>query len=140
MELSAEIRVLRVWRACHGQLRPSSFPPPAGDVDPGERSAIARAIWNLVENAAKWSNGAGGVDLTVAGGEVIVRDHGPGVPAADRPFIFDRFYRSEAARGRPGSGLGLAIVRQIAENHGGRVDVEEAEGGGARFRLVLVAS
>jgi two-component system, OmpR family, sensor histidine kinase MprB len=93
----------------------------------GDPEALERAIWNLVENAAKWSNGTGRVDLTVAGG-------------ADRPFIFDRFYRSEAARGRPGSGLGLAIVRQIAESHGGRVDVEDAEGGGACFRLVLVPS
>jgi two-component system sensor histidine kinase MprB len=106
----------------------------------GDPEAVERAIWNLVENAAKWSNGSGRVELTVAGGEVTVRDHGPGVPAADRPFIFDRFYRSESARGQPGSGLGLAIVRQIAESHGGRVEVEDAEGGGARFRLALVRS
>jgi hypothetical protein len=66
---------------------------------------------------------------------VTVRDHGLAVPAADQPFIFDRFYRSEASRGHPGSGLGLAIVRQIAENHGGRIGVEEAAGGGACFRL-----
>jgi two-component system sensor histidine kinase MprB len=104
----------------------------------GDAEELERAVWNLVENAAKWSNGAGRVDLTVGDGEVVVRDHGPGVPEADRPFIFDRFYRSEAARGQPGSGLGLAIVRQIAESHGGRVEVENAEGGGARFRLVLV--
>jgi two-component system, OmpR family, sensor histidine kinase MprB len=106
----------------------------------GDRDELERAVWNLVENAAKWSNGGGRIDLTIVGGEVTVRDHGPGVPEADRPFIFDRFYRSEAARGQPGSGLGLAIVRQIAESHGGRVDVENAEGGGARFRLVLVPS
>jgi two-component system, OmpR family, sensor histidine kinase MprB len=106
----------------------------------GDPEEVERAIWNLVENAAKWSDGRGRVELTVGGGEVTVRDYGPGVPAADRPFIFDRFYRSEAARGQPGSGLGLAIVRQIAESHGGRVDVEDADGGGARFRLALVPS
>jgi two-component system, OmpR family, sensor histidine kinase MprB len=106
----------------------------------GDPEEIERAIWNLVENAVKWSGGRGRVELSVADGEVTVRDHGPGVPAADRPFIFDRFYRSDAARARPGSGLGLAIVRQIAESHGGRVGVEEAEGGGARFRLALVSS
>jgi two-component system, OmpR family, sensor histidine kinase MprB len=106
----------------------------------GDAEELERAVWNLVENAAKWSKGGDRIELTLAGGEIIVRDHGPGVPEADRPFIFDRFYRSEAARGQPGSGLGLAIVRQIAESHGGRVDVEDAEGGGARFRLVLVAS
>jgi two-component system, OmpR family, sensor histidine kinase MprB len=104
----------------------------------GNPEELERALWNLVENAAKWSNGGGRIDLTVVGGEVTVRDHGPGVPAADRPFIFDRFYRTDAARGQPGSGLGLAIVRQIAESHGGRVEVEDAEGGGARFRLVLL--
>jgi two-component system, OmpR family, sensor histidine kinase MprB len=106
----------------------------------GDREELERAVWNLVENAAKWSNGGGRIDLTIAGGEVSVRDHGPGVPETDRPFIFDRFYRSETARGQPGSGLGLAIVRQIAESHGGRVDVENADGGGARFRLVLMPS
>jgi two-component system, OmpR family, sensor histidine kinase MprB len=106
----------------------------------GDPEELERALWNLVENAAKWSNGGGRIELTVGGGEVTVRDHGPGVPEADRPFIFDRFYRAQAARGQPGSGLGLAIVRQIAESHGGRVEVENAEGGGARFRLVLVRS
>ena len=106
----------------------------------GDREELERAIWNLVENAAKWGNGGGRIDLTIVGGEVTVRDHGPGVPDADRPFIFDRLYRSEAARSQPGSGLGLAIVRQIAESHGGPVDVENAEGGGAHFRLVLVPS
>jgi two-component system sensor histidine kinase MprB len=104
----------------------------------GDSDELERAIWNLVENAAKWSNGVGRVDLVVADGAVAVRDHGPGVPAADQPFIFDRFYRSEAARSQPGSGLGLAIVRQITENHGGRIELEEAPGGGARFRLSLV--
>jgi two-component system, OmpR family, sensor histidine kinase MprB len=104
----------------------------------GDTEELERAIWNLVENAAKWSEG--GVEVVVAGGEVVVRDHGPGVPASDRPYVFDRFYRSEVARGRPGSGLGLAIVRQIAESHGGRVEVDEAPGGGARFRLSLLAA
>jgi two-component system, OmpR family, sensor histidine kinase MprB len=106
----------------------------------GDPDELDRALWNLVENAAKWSNGGGRIELTVGEGQVTVRDHGPGIPESERPFIFDRFYRSEAARGQPGSGLGLAIVRQIAESHGGRVDVEDAEGGGSRFRLVLVAS
>jgi two-component system, OmpR family, sensor histidine kinase MprB len=106
----------------------------------GDPDELDRAVWNLVENAAKWSNGGGRIELTVGEGQVTVRDHGPGIPESERPFIFDRFYRSEAARGQPGSGLGLAIVRQVAESHGGRVDVEDAEGGGSRFRLVLVAS
>jgi two-component system sensor histidine kinase MprB len=104
----------------------------------GDREELERAVWNLVENAAKWSNSAGRIELTIVGGEVTVRDHGPGVSESDRPFVFDRFYRSEDARSQPGSGLGLAIVRQIADSHGGRVEVESAPGGGARFRLTLV--
>jgi two-component system, OmpR family, sensor histidine kinase MprB len=104
----------------------------------GDPEELERALWNLVENAAKWSNGTGRVDVAIADGDVVVRDHGPGVPVADRPFVFDRFYRSEDARGQSGSGLGLAIVRQIAESHGGRVEVDDAPGGGARFRLSLL--
>ena len=71
--------------------------------------------------------------VVVDGGEVTVRDHGPGVPAAEAPFVFDRFYRGDGARGRQGSGLGLAIVRQVAEAHGGSIAVEAADGGGAVF-------
>jgi two-component system, OmpR family, sensor histidine kinase MprB len=106
----------------------------------GDREELERAIWNLVENAAKWSGDGDRIELAISGSDVVVRDHGPGVPAADKPFVFDRFYRSEVARGRPGSGLGLAIVRQIAESHGGRVEVDDAPGGGARFRLSLLAA
>ena len=70
--------------------------------------------------------------MTVRDGDVVVRDHGPGIDADDLPFVFDRFYRAPAARGMPGSGLGLAIVRQVAESHGGTVTAEPAEGGGTR--------
>jgi two-component system sensor histidine kinase MprB len=103
--------------------------------DPEE---LERAIWNLVENAAKWSDDGGRVNVSIADNEVTVRDQGPGVSVAERPLIFDRFYRSDAARGQPGSGLGLAIVRQIAESHGGRVEVEDVAGSGACFRLSLL--
>src|SRR6185295_10522079 len=79
------------------------------------------------------------VEVGVTGGEVTVRDHGPGVAPADAPHVFDRFYRGAGARDRPGSGLGLAIVRQVAEAHGGTVALEDAPGGGAMFRLALPA-
>jgi two-component system sensor histidine kinase MprB len=71
----------------------------------------------------------------VRGGEVSVRDRGPGIDPGDLPHVFERFYRSAAARNRPGSGLGLAIVRQVAESHGGSVAAEPAEGGGTVVRL-----
>ena len=98
---------------------------------------LARAVGNLLDNAAKYGPPGGVVEVGVRGGEVAVRDHGPGVPGAEAPFVFDRFFRGDGARGRTGSGLGLAIVRQVAESHGGTVGVEEAPGGGALFRLSL---
>lgn len=98
---------------------------------------LGRAIDNLLDNAAKHTPEGTVVEVTLRDGELTVRDHGPGIPAADRPHVFDRFYRGAAARGRPGSGLGLAIVRQVAETHGGSIAVEEAPGGGALFRLKL---
>ncbi|HUH14661.1 MAG TPA: ATP-binding protein [Gaiellaceae bacterium] len=98
---------------------------------------IERAVSNLLDNAAKWSPPGGEVHVSVRGGEVVVRDHGPGIDEVDLPFVFDRFYRASSARGLPGSGLGLAIVRQVADAHGGTVTAERAEGGGTRMRLTL---
>lgn len=103
----------------------------------GVHSRIARAVTNLLDNAAKWSPPGGMIEVTVFGGEVTVRDHGPGIAPADRPRVFDRFWRASNAHHLPGSGLGLAIVRDVAEAHGGSIVVEEPSGGGARFRLRL---
>jgi len=98
---------------------------------------LGRAIDNLLDNAAKYSPPGTDVEVTLRGGELAVRDHGPGIPEDDRPHVFDRFYRGATARGRPGSGLGLAIVRQVAETHGGAIAVYEGAGGGSRFVLTL---
>jgi two-component system sensor histidine kinase MprB len=103
----------------------------------GVRSRISRAVTNLLDNAGKWSPAGGVVEVTVAAGEVSVRDHGPGIAPEDAPHLFDRFWRAPAARGMPGSGLGLSIVKDVAEKHGGAVTFEPAIGGGARFRLRL---
>jgi two-component system, OmpR family, sensor histidine kinase MprB len=103
----------------------------------GVPSTIERAISNLLDNAAKWSPPGGEIEVTVRDGDVVVRDHGPGIDADDLPFVFDRFYRAPSARGLPGSGLGLAIVRQVAEAHGGTVTAEPADGGGTVMRLSL---
>src|SRR5205085_8307524 len=92
---------------------------------------------NMRDNAAKWSQPGGEVEVGVRDGVVTVRDHGPGIDDADLPFVFDRFYRAPSARSTPGSGLGLAIVRQVAEAHGGGVTAERAEGGGTRITLRL---
>jgi two-component system sensor histidine kinase MprB len=101
----------------------------------GVPASLERAIDNLLDNAAKWSPPGDDVEVRVQGGEIVVRDHGPGIDESDLPYVFDRFYRSPSARGLSGSGLGLAIVRQVAESHGGVVSAERAEGGGTRVRL-----
>jgi two-component system, OmpR family, sensor histidine kinase MprB len=103
----------------------------------GYRNRMERAVWNLLENAGKWSGDGGSVEVSLAGGELCVRDHGPGFADEDRPLVFDRFYRSAAARAMPGAGLGLAIVREVAEAHGGTVTAENARDGGAVVRLSL---
>ena len=103
----------------------------------GVPNALERAVGNLLDNAVKWSPPDGEIAVTVRGGEVTVRDHGGGIDQADLPLVFDRFYRAPSARGLPGSGLGLAIVKQVAEQHGGSVSAESAEGGGALLRLSL---
>ncbi|HXV95030.1 MAG TPA: ATP-binding protein [Gaiellaceae bacterium] len=103
----------------------------------GVPGSIERAIGNLLDNAAKWSPAGGEIEVSVRDGEVVIRDHGPGIDEQDLPYVFDRFYRAPSARGQPGSGLGLAIVRQVAEAHGGEVTAERADGGGTRIRLRL---
>jgi two-component system sensor histidine kinase MprB len=102
----------------------------------GTAPRVRRAVLNLVDNAAKWSPPGQCVDVTAHGTTVTVQDHGPGIPPDDLDRVFDRFYRSAAARGRPGSGLGLSIVRQVAEDHGGTVEATNTDRG-ARFTLRL---
>ncbi len=106
----------------------------------GVRPRIARAVTNLLDNAAKWSPPYGVVDVSVEGGEVVVRDHGPGISPDDSVHVFDRFWRAASARHLPGSGLGLSIVKQVAEAHGGSVTLEHPSDGGARFRLHLAGA
>jgi two-component system, OmpR family, sensor histidine kinase MprB len=103
----------------------------------GYRDRMERAVWNMLENAGKWSGEGGSVEVSLAAGELRVRDHGPGFSDEDRPLVFERFYRSAAARAMPGAGLGLAIVREVAEAHGGVVEAENAADGGAVVRLSL---
>jgi two-component system sensor histidine kinase MprB len=103
----------------------------------GVPAGLERAVSNLLDNAGRWSPRGGKVEVTLRGGELTVRDRGPGIAGEDLPHVFDRFYRAPSARGMPGSGLGLAIVRQVAESHGGTVEAEAAVGGGALLRLRL---
>ncbi|MFF0517550.1 sensor histidine kinase [Actinomadura nitritigenes] len=103
----------------------------------GDPASLERAVVNLLDNAVKFSPPAGTVTVRLAGGELTVRDHGPGIPAADLPHVFERFWRSPSARSLPGSGLGLSIVARVVAETGGSVDLEPAEGGGALARVRL---
>ncbi|MEO9324067.1 HAMP domain-containing sensor histidine kinase [Nocardioides sp. C4-1] len=107
----------------------------------GEAPALERAVTNLLDNAAKWGAPGTVVAVRLVEHEGVARltvdDRGPGIAAADRPHVFDRFWRAEESRAMPGSGLGLSIVRQVADRHSGRVWADEAPGGGARLVLEL---
>jgi two-component system sensor histidine kinase MprB len=103
----------------------------------GRELRLRRAVVNLLENAVKWSPPDATVEVSLIMGELSVRDHGPGFREEDLPRVFDRFYRSPAARGVPGSGLGLSIVRKVAGEHGGAVSACNASGGGALITLTL---
>jgi len=119
---------------------------PATPVELGvDRSRIRQLLLNLVTNAIKYTPPGGRVSLglvdqgdTVA---IVVGDDGIGIPAADLPHIFDRFYRVDTARSRtgarPGVGLGLAITKWIAEAHGGTIGVQSRPGRGTVFTVTL---
>ncbi|MGW7265738.1 sensor histidine kinase [Streptomyces sp. NPDC054842] len=95
-----------------------------------EPSALERAIVNVLDNAVKFSPEGGTVEVALDGGVLTVRDHGPGIPADELPYVFDRFWRSPSARALPGSGLGLSIVARTVQRCGGEVSLTPAEGGG----------
>jgi signal transduction histidine kinase len=110
----------------------------------GDRDRLKQVLLNLVGNAIQYTPQGGDVFMGLAkiGDQVriIVRDTGPGIPAEDLPFIFERFYRAEKSRTRSktsGFGLGLSIAQWIVENHGGAIKVESKEGAGTTFAIWL---
>ena len=119
---------------------------PAGDtealVDPG---LMDQLVWNLVDNAVKFTPGGGRVTVTVAGdGDAVrirVADTGPGLPDHARARLFDRFFRADESRTHDeatgGTGLGLSIVKAIVDVHDGRVTARNRSEGGAEFEVTL---
>jgi two-component system sensor histidine kinase VicK len=103
----------------------------------GDADRLAQVLDNLLDNAIRHApdRSAVVVELARAGEEVrcSVRDQGPGIPAENMPFVFERFYRVDAARDRAsgGAGLGLAIARALLTAQGGRIGVESSDGQGA---------
>jgi signal transduction histidine kinase len=103
---------------------------------------LRQVLDNVVGNAIKYSNDGGEINISIhsEGNQVIleVTDQGPGIPPADQPHIFDKFYRAtNIGPDVEGSGLGLAIVKNIVESHQGRIWVESAVGKGSSFFIVL---
>lgn len=113
----------------------------------GDRRQLVSAIYNLLDNAVKYSDAGSAVEVRVSvSGDssrvaIDVEDHGIGIPTRDHERIFERFYRVDRGRSRDtgGTGLGLAIVRHVAGNHGGEVKLASREGHGSTFTLVLPA-
>jgi len=121
-------------------------PAPAARYVEGDESQLTSAVANLLSNAIKYSDEGSEVHVDVDGGtgrvDVVVRDHGVGIPAKDLERVFERFYRVDRARSREtgGTGLGLSIVRHVATNHGGDVLLSSEEGVGSTFTLRLPSS
>lgn len=115
----------------------------------GDHDRLLQVLGNLLENARKFTPADGRVVVTVASGgappgrapggwsRLTVADSGPGIAAADLPFVFDRFYRSTDARSTAGVGLGLAIAKGLVEAHGGVIEAGTAPEGGALFTVWL---
>jgi signal transduction histidine kinase len=125
------------------------------DVEPdlpalsGNEEQLRRVLYNFVDNAIKYTQRGGHVDMILQSGskgktiELVVKDNGLGIPREHLPHIFERFYRAEATRPRygpsKGSGLGLAIAKTIIENHGGKIGVSSERGKGTTFWAELPA-
>jgi signal transduction histidine kinase len=133
---------VQVGRLEHGlDLRnevPEGLPPVWAD-----RERLHQVVFNLVDNAWRFTPPGGRIRVrarrTGEMCEVSVEDSGAGVPAAHRPFVFERFYRVDPARSRVGggTGIGLTIARSLVEAHGGSIRVDTGEDGGAAFRFTL---
>jgi two-component system, OmpR family, sensor histidine kinase MprB len=103
----------------------------------GHADQLERAVVNILDNAVKWSPPGGTVSVTLCDGQLQISDEGPGVPAAERSQVFDRFWRASNTRNTPGSGLGLAIVADVVAKHHGSVSFGEHANGGALVTLRL---
>ena len=109
----------------------------------GDAVKLQQVIYNVIDNAIKYTPRGGSVQASLirSGKRAIIRvtDTGIGIPQADLPHVFDRFYRVDKARSRAtgGTGLGLSIVKQIVALHGGTITAESEEGKGSTFTIDL---
>ena len=120
----------------------SQLPEDAVNVN-GDEEALRQVVDNLLDNAIKYTQGGGGVSLSIEveadRAILLVKDSGIGIEAEHQERIFERFYRVDKARSREvgGTGLGLSIVKPFTASMGGVVGVESEPGGGTAFRVEL---
>lgn len=145
--LRAQMRDLAEAQRAHIERRGFELVLPV-EGDPIEFSfdpqAVEQIVLNLIENALKYGSGAEKVlTLSVGADEsgswLEVKDRGPGIPEDQRQRVLERFHRVEAEETKhmPGTGIGLALVRELVEAHGGRVRIDEPEGGGCAVRVTF---
>ena len=111
----------------------------------GDRARLKQVVFNLIDNAIKYTAPGGSITLSVGVDPKTnrlvcsVQDTGEGIPADDAPHIFDKLYRARRPKGRPveGSGLGLSIAQQIIRAHGGDIGVQSMPGQGSTFIFTL---
>ncbi len=111
----------------------------------GDKASLERLVKTLIDNAVKYAGMGGTVDVKLAASHkgrpvLSVHNTGPAIPKEELPHVFDRFWRSDAARTHQaggGYGLGLAIAKSIAESHGARIAVASAEGEGTTFTVTF---
>ena len=130
--------VAEVNAARHGNVEINVLSQATGAL--ADRGELHEAVGNLVDNAVKYGGASPvAVEVGTEGGNVFVRvrDHGAGIPEAERPHIFERFFRGEDASGIEGSGLGLAIVERAAARCGGTVRLENGVSAGTSFVLTI---
>jgi signal transduction histidine kinase len=108
-----------------------------------DETAVKRILGNLLVNAVRYTPEGTAVDVAVSTRDhravLVVADEGPGIPPDERAAVFERFYRGkqDVVLRTPGSGIGLALVKELTERMGGCVELDDAEGGGARFSVSL---
>jgi signal transduction histidine kinase len=140
-EVIGAVRPLAASRSVTLQVEPMEPVQIKGDPD-----HLRRLFLNLVDNGIKYTPAGGSVEVSLHKDDrwayLGIKDSGMGVAPEDQEKIFRRFYRAARARsqGEGGSGLGLAIAKSIAEAHGGRIQVESAEGQGSLFTVLLPLS
>lgn len=131
-------QVVESRQLLHGNLHFSG--PPSVPMT-GDQQSIRRILINLIDNALRFTPADAPIEIQVYQREqacwLVVHDHGSGIPAANLPYIFERFYRIEADRNRQqgGTGLGLSIVKELVEWHQGKLEVESSETQGTLFRI-----